>query len=117
MEKEKFDFDAYLKWCEEKHLEASDGDALEQYKAELRKLAQKSVKECEIAEQKELFDAIAKYLGIEVEYNSKCFGDLEKSLEGICFAMMMCNLLDETNKSIDKVIDTFGLGAEEKQND
>lgn len=115
MEKEKFDFDAYLKWCEEKHLVASESDVLEQYKAELAKVAETGEKERKIAEQKEVFDTIAKYLGVKVKYNSKYFKDFEESLEGICFAMMMCSLLDDTNKSVDKILDTFGLGIGDEQ--
>lgn len=114
MAKEKFDFDAYQKWCEENHLQASESASLEQYKVELAKVAETGEKERKISAQKEVFDTIAKYLGIKVKYNSKYFKDLEKTLESICFAMMMCSLLDDTNKSVDKILDTFGLGDETK---
>lgn len=113
MEKEKFDFDAYLKWCEEKHLVASESDVLEQYKAELEKVAQTGEKERKIAEQKEVFDTIAKYLGVNVKYDGECFDDLEKSLKAICFAMSMCCLMKDVRKSVDKIADSYGLGEKE----
>ena len=117
MEKEKFDFDAYLKWCEENHLEASESDVLEQYKAELAKVAQTSEKERKIAEQKEVFDTIAKYLGRKVKYNEKYYGDVEEVLNGICLAMAMCDLLDNVHTSLDKVMENFELGKGENNDD
>jgi hypothetical protein len=113
MEKEKFDFDAYLKWCEEKHLVASESDVLEQYKAELAKVAQTGEKAVKTAKQKEVFDAIAKYLGVNVRYDSEYFDDLEKSLKAICFAMSMCCLMKDVRKSVDEVADAYGLGEKE----
>lgn len=115
MAKEKFDFEAYLKWCEEKHIEASESVSLDLFKAEMNKTAETSEKAVKIAKQKEVFDAIAKYLGRKVKYNEKYFDDVEEALNGICFAMAMCDLLDGVNKSLDKVIENFELGKGDKQ--
>lgn len=117
MAKEKFDFEAYLKWCEEKHLEASESAVLEQYKAELIKVAQTGEKAVKIAKQKEVFDAIAKYLGREVKYNEKHYDGVEEVLNAMCLAMAMCDLVDDVDKSLDKVIEDFELGKGEKNND
>ena len=114
MAKEKFDFDAYQKWCEEKHLQASESASLEQYKVELAKVAETGEKERKISAQKEVFDTIAKYLGVKVKYDSKYYDELQKSLEGICFAMSMCCLTDDLFKQVDKIADMYGLGDETK---
>lgn len=117
MAKEKFDFEAYVKWCEEKHLDASESVSLDLFKAEMTKTAQTSEKAVKIAKQKEVFDAIAKYLGHKVKYNEKFFDDVEEALNAICFAMATCDLLDNLNKSLNKVIENFNLGKGEKNND
>lgn len=113
MAKEKFDFEAYAKWCEENHLEASESPSLERYKVELEKTAQTSEKAVKTAKQKEVFDAIAEYLGVNVKYDGEYFDDLEKSLKAICFAMSMCCLMKDVRKSADKIADAYGLGEKE----
>lgn len=106
MAKEKFDFEAYAKWCKEKHLVAEESSSLEKYKAELENDAQKGEKGRKIAEQKELFEAIAKHIGVKVKYNEKYYGSLEKVLAGICYAMEMCSLQDRA----EEVQNRYGLG-------
>lgn len=104
---EKFDFENYAKWCDKNHLDGSDSAVLEEYKAELSKVAETSEKAVKIAKQKEVFDTIAKYLGVKTKYCEKHFDGVETALNSICFAMEMCNLLDNTNKSLDKVLDAY----------
>lgn len=113
MAKEKFDFEKYAKWCEEKHLDASESSSLDLFKAEMNKVAETSEKAVKIAKQKEVFEVIAKYLGRKVKYDEKYFDDVEVALNGICFAMAMCNVLNDVNKSLDKVMDSFELGKGE----
>lgn len=112
MEKEKFDFDAYLKWCEEKHLEASESDVLEQYKAELAKVAQTGEKERKIAEQKEVFDTIAKYIGKKVKYDERAFEFINQILENMLFAIDVTSTLEQGIGNIGKVLGKYGIGDE-----
>lgn len=114
MAKEKFDFDAYLKWCEEKHLVASESASLEQYKVELAKVAETGEKERLIAEQKELFDAIAKHMGKKVKYDERAFEFINQTLEGMLFAVDMVNTLEQGMGNIGKVLDKYGIGDEQK---
>ncbi len=114
MEKEKFDFDAYLKWCEEKHLVASESDVLEQYKAELTKVAQTSEKERKIAEQKEIFDTIAKYIGKKVKYDERVFEFINQTLESMLFAIDMVSTLEQGMGNVGKVLDKYGIGDKTK---
>ena len=114
MEKEKFDFDAYQKWCEERHLTASKSIVLEQYKAELTKVAQTSEKERKIAEQKEVFDTIAKYIGKKVKYDERAFEFINQTLEGMLFAIDMVSTLEQGTGNIGKVLDKYGVGDETK---
>lgn len=117
MEKEKFDFEAYVEWCGKKHLEPSEGASLDLFKGEMNKVAQTAEKAEKIAKQKEVFDMISKYLGKSVKYDEKYFEVVERSLGGIVFAMAMCVMRDETRKACGKILDDFGLNGMEKGND
>ena len=112
MAKEKFDFDAYQKWCEEKHLVASESASLEQYKAELEKVAQTSEKERKIAEQKEVFELVAKYMGKKVKYDERAYAFISEVFEGMLFAIDMVNTIEQSKNNVSKVLDKYGLGDE-----
>lgn len=116
MGKENFDFEKYLKWCEEKRLEASESSTLDKYKAELKKVAQTGEKAEKIAKQKEVFDVIAKYLGKKVKYDEKYFEGVEKALLGIVFSMAMCSMLNNVDKSVDKILNDFDLNDKGEDN-